>query len=163
MRQLSQSVCMGVTLSLGWLGKPEPRSGGAVYVSNRVRHSNQARRALGSRRPHSNRVSSNRVRHSNQARRALGSRRPHSNRVSSNRVLQLSQSVCMGVTLSLGWLGKPEPRSGGAAYVSNRVRHWNLARRALRRRWSVVGFGAQAVSRKTPIYLIQGLVFLTFR
>ena len=43
MRQLSQSVCMGVTLSLGWLGKPEPRSGGAVYILNRVRHSNQAR------------------------------------------------------------------------------------------------------------------------
>merc|ERR1712105_30927 len=94
-RQLSQSVCMGVTLSLGWLGKPEPRSGGAVYVSNRVRHSNQARRAL-------------------------GSRRPHSNRVSSNRVRQLSQSVYSGVTLSFGWLGKPEPRSGGAVYVSNR-------------------------------------------
>merc|ERR1712052_111461 len=97
---------MGVTLSLGWLGKPEPRSGGAVYVSNRVRHSNQARRAL-------------------------GSRRPHSNRVSSNRMRQLSQSVCMGVTLSLGWLGKPEPRSGGAVYVSNRVRHSNQARKAL--------------------------------
>ena len=57
-----QSVCIGVTLSLGWLGSP-----------------------------HSNRVSSNRVRHSNQARRALGSRRPHSNRVSSNRVRQLSK------------------------------------------------------------------------
>ncbi len=124
MRQLSQSVCMGVTLSLGWLGKPEPRSGGAVYVSNRVRHSNQARRAL-------------------------GSRRPHSNRVSSNRVRQLSQSVCMGVTLSLGWLGKPEPRSGGAVYVSNHVRHSAC----------VVGFGVRTVSRKTPIYLIQGLVF----
>ena len=85
---------------------------------NRVRHSghSQARRALGNRRPHSNRVStsacdthlncivvmshilvwhypplvrsqrSNRVRHSSdsQARRALGSRRPHSNRVSTS-------------------------------------------------------------------------------
>ena len=80
-RQLCQSVCRGETLSLGCLGKPELRSGGAVYVSNRVRHSNQARRAL-------------------------GSRRPHSNRVSSNRVRQLSQSVYCGVTLSLGWLGK---------------------------------------------------------
>ena len=83
-----------------------------------MRHSSysQARRALGSRRPHSNRVStsacdtrlncivvmshilvwhypplvrsqrSNRVRHSSdsQARRALGSRRPHSNRVSTS-------------------------------------------------------------------------------
>ena len=83
-----------------------------------MRHSNhsQARRALGSRRPHSNCVStsacdtrlncivvmshilvwhypplvrsqrSNRVRHSSdsQARRALGSRRPHSNRVSTS-------------------------------------------------------------------------------
>ena len=62
--------------------QPKKRSAGAVYVSNRVRHSNQARRAL-------------------------GSRRPHSNRVSSNRVRQLSQSVCIGVTLSLGWLGSP--------------------------------------------------------
>ena len=86
--------------------------------SNRVGHScdSQARRTLGSRRPHSNRVStsacdtrlncivlmshilvwhypplvrpqhSNRVRHSSdsQARRALGSRRPHSNRVSTS-------------------------------------------------------------------------------
>ena len=95
------SVCMGVTLSLGWLGNPEPRSGGIMYVSNRVRHSNQSRRAL-------------------------GSRRPHSGRVSSNRVRQLFQSVCMGVTLSLGWLGKPEPRSGGAVYVSNHVRHSNM-------------------------------------
>ena len=29
----------------------------------------------------------------------------HSNCVSSNRVQQLSQSVCVGVTLSFGWLG----------------------------------------------------------
>merc|ERR1712105_465163 len=91
--------------------QPKKRSAGAVYVSNRARHSNQARRAL-------------------------GSQRPHSNRVSSNRVRQLSQSVCMGVTLSLGWLGKPEPRSGGAVYhsnrvSSNRVRHSNPDRRAL--------------------------------
>ena len=89
-----------------------------LRVHECVRHSSdsQARRALGSRRPHSNRVStsacdtrlncivvmshilvwhypplvrsqrSNRVRHSNhsQARRALGSRRPHSNRVSTS-------------------------------------------------------------------------------
>ena len=88
----SQRVCMGGTLSLGWLGKPEPRSGGAVYLSNHVRHSNQARRALVSRRPHSNRMSSNCVRHSNQPRRDLGSRRPHLNRVSSNRVQHTNQT-----------------------------------------------------------------------
>ena len=35
----------------------------------------------------------------------LRGRRPHSNCVSSNRVQQLSQSVCIGVTLSFGWLG----------------------------------------------------------
>ena len=43
---------------------------------------------------------------------------------------------------------QPKKRSAGAVYVSNRVRHSNQARRALGSHWSVVGFGAQAVSRK---------------
>merc|ERR1712018_741319 len=62
--KIVQSVCIGVTLSLGWLGSPHSNR----VSSKRVRLSNQARRALGSRRPNSNRVSSNRVRHRNQAR-----------------------------------------------------------------------------------------------
>ena len=57
----------------------------------------------------------------------LRGRRPHSNCVSSNRVQQLSQSVCVGVTLSLGWLVVR-----GRRPHSIRVRHSNRVRHAYR-------------------------------
>ena len=43
-RQLSQSVCIGMTLSFGWLGS---KRSNRVRHSNSVRHALQARRALG--------------------------------------------------------------------------------------------------------------------
>ena len=51
----------------------------------------------------------------------LRGRRPHSNCVSSNRVQQLSQSVCVGVTLSFGWLVVRGRRPHSNCVSSNRL------------------------------------------
>merc|ERR1712077_71718 len=67
-QQLSQSVCVGVTLSFGWLG-------------SNVRTACDIRTACDTR----------------TGPKGLRGRRPHANCVSSNRVQQLSQSVCVGV------------------------------------------------------------------
>ena len=86
MQQLSQSVCIGVTLSFGWLGKLSREAANRVRFEPRATFELRATSVPGPK--------------------GLRGRRPHSNCVSSNRVQQLSQSVCIGVTLSFGWLGK---------------------------------------------------------
>ena len=131
--------------------------------SNRVRHSSdsQARRALGSRRPHSNRVStsacdtrlncivvmshilvwhypplvrsqrSNRVRHSSdsQARRALGSQRPHSNRVSTSPCDTRPNCIVPSQILQLTWqsVGGTKP-SRGVIFSSEAPGTFNMHR-----------------------------------
>ena len=81
-QQLSQSVCIGVTLSFGWLGKLSREAANRVRFEPRATFELRATSVPGPK--------------------GLRGRRPHSNCVSSNRVQQLSQSVCIGVTLSFG-------------------------------------------------------------
>ena len=153
-QQLSQSVCIGVTLSFGWLGSN-------VRTACDIRTACDTRtgpKGLRGRRPHSTCVSSNRVQllsksvcigvtlsfgwlgsnvrtacdirtacDTRPGPKGLRGRRPHSNCVSSNRVQQLSQSVCVGVTLSFGWLVVR-----GRRPHSIRVRHSNRVRHAYR-------------------------------
>ncbi len=78
-QQLSQSVCIGVTLSFGWLGKLSREAANRVRFEPRATFELRATSVPGPK--------------------GLRGRRPHSNCVSSNCVQQLSQNVCKGVTL----------------------------------------------------------------